>query len=88
MSFILLFIPTTIIGATFPLMSKIYTREIGKDISDVYAIDTIFGAAGAFLAGFLFLPYFGMIQTAVLAALINIFIGFLFNMRAHKGPNV
>lgn len=78
MSFIILFVPTVIIGATFPLMSKTYTKEIGKDISDVYAVDTIFAGCGALCAGFIFLPYFGLFQTTILAALINTSVGYLF----------
>jgi len=78
MSFAILIIPTSIIGATFPLMSKIYTKKIGKDISDIYAIDTIFAGAGAFCAGFFFLPFLGLFQTTILAALLNFLIGYVF----------
>lgn len=82
LSFIILIIPTGIIGATFPLMCKIYTEEIGRDISDVYAVDTIFGGAGAFAAGFIFLPHLGLFQTAILAALVNIFAAYIIYKRA------
>ncbi|MFC2135391.1 fused MFS/spermidine synthase [Bacteroidota bacterium] len=81
MAFIVLFIPTVIIGATFPLMSKIYIEKVGRDVSDVYAVDTIFGALGAFSAGFFFLPYLGLAQTAILAAVLNFGIGYIFYRR-------
>ena len=84
LSFIILVIPTTIIGATFPLMSKIYIKNIGKDISDIYAIDTIFAGFGALFAGFIFLPLFGLIQTIILAAIINFGIAYALSKKPEK----
>lgn len=75
--FLLLIVPAGIIGATFPLMTKIYSRNFGRDISDVYAVDTIFAGAGALFGGFLFLPYLGLAQTIVLAAALNLMAGFV-----------
>ena len=75
--FLLLIVPAGIIGATFPLMTKIYSRNFGRDISDVYAVDTIFAGAGALCGGFLFLPYLGLSQTIVLAAVLNLMAGFV-----------
>ena len=73
--FLLLIVPTGIMGATFPLMTKIYSRNFDRDISDVYAVDTIFAGAGALCGGFLFLPYLGLSQTIVLAAALNLMAG-------------
>lgn len=84
MTFAILMIPTIIIGATFPLMSKIYAREVGKDISDVYAVDTIFAGFGALFTGFIFLPLLGLFLTTLLAALINFTIAYLFYKRQNE----
>ncbi len=81
MVFAVLVIPTIIIGAAFPLISRIYAKDIGKDISEVYAADTIFGAAGAFFAGFLFLQHLGLAGTILLAAAINLISGLIFRAR-------
>ena len=75
--FLLLIVPTGIMGATFPLMTKIYSRNFDRDISDVYAVDTICAGAGAMVGGFLFLPYLGLSQTIVLAAALNLLAGFV-----------
>ena len=78
LAFIILFIPTAIIGAVFPIVSKIYIREVGRDISTIYGIDTIFSGFGALFAGFICLPYIGLIQTTFMMAAINISLGFIF----------
>jgi len=75
--FLLLIIPTGIIGATFALMSRLYAENTGKDIAEVYAVDTLFGGMGAFMAGFLFLPHLGLLFTTVIAALLNVLVGYL-----------
>jgi len=76
LAFLLLIIPTGIIGAAFTLMSKLYAENVGKDVSEVYAVDTLFGGMGAFMAGFLFLPHFGLLLTTIIAALINVCVGY------------
>jgi spermidine synthase len=64
-SVILFFIlvgPTILLGATFPLVNKIYTRslpEIGKSIGTAYAANTLGAILGSFVAGFIFIPLLG-----------------------------
>lgn len=81
LTFMFLIVPTAIIGAAFPIMSKIYTREISIDISDIYSVDMAAGGFGALLAGFVFLPYLGLLMTTLMAAIINISVGY----SLHKG---
>ncbi|NQT61825.1 MAG: fused MFS/spermidine synthase [Candidatus Marinimicrobia bacterium] len=60
--FLLLLGPTLALGATFPLVGKIYTssiRKLGKSIGFAYAINTIGALLGAFSAGFVLIPLFG-----------------------------
>ena len=78
MAFVILFIPTAIIGAVFPIVSKIYIREIGRDVSTIYGIDTIFSGFGALFAGFVCLPFIGLIQTTFMMAAINMILGTIF----------
>jgi len=78
MVFVILFIPTAIIGAVFPIVSKIYIQEIGHDISTIYGIDTIFSGFGALFAGFICLPFIGLIQTTFIMAAVNVILGFTF----------
>ena len=60
--FVLLLGPTIALGATFPLVGKIYTssiRKLGKSIGFAYAINTIGALLGAFSAGFILIPLLG-----------------------------
>ena len=55
-------IPTLCLGATFPLVSKIYTRSmarIGRSIGTAYAINTVGAVLGSFSAGFILIPLLG-----------------------------
>lgn len=54
--------PTICLGATFPLVGKIYTRSlasIGKSIGSIYAVNTIGAVLGSFCAGFVLIPLLG-----------------------------
>ena len=78
LSFLVLIIPTSLIGGTFPIMNKIYAhriKTIGEDVGIVYSIDTIFAALGAISAGFVLMPLIGINKTIALAAFINIAAG-------------
>jgi spermidine synthase len=58
--------PTLCLGATFPLVGKIYTRSvsrIGQSIGSAYAINTLGAVLGSFSAGFLLIPWFGKEQS-------------------------
>jgi spermidine synthase len=54
--------PTVCLGATFPLVGKIYTQsvsKVGRSIGVAYAINTIGAVLGSFCAGFVLIPLFG-----------------------------
>ncbi|MDO8446220.1 MAG: fused MFS/spermidine synthase [Deltaproteobacteria bacterium] len=75
MDFLLVFIPATLMGATFPLMVKSYVSSrnyVGEGMSVIYAINTLGAVFGAFSAGFLLIPYFGVMRTVFIAVTINI----------------
>ncbi|NQV41018.1 MAG: fused MFS/spermidine synthase [Candidatus Marinimicrobia bacterium] len=60
--FVLLLGPTIVLGATFPLVGKIYTssiQKLGKSIGFAYAINTIGALLGSFSAGFILIPLLG-----------------------------
>lgn len=87
LAFISLIIPTTLMGGTFPVISKIYNNEIkkiGNDIGIVYSADTIGASIGVIAGGFVLLPLWGLSKTAIAAALINIFLG-IFILRRLTG---
>lgn len=63
-AFLFLFMlpPTLCLGATFPLVGKIFTpstTRVGRSIGFAYAINTIGAVLGSFIAGFVIIPAFG-----------------------------
>ncbi|RJS69151.1 hypothetical protein CW714_09020 [Methanophagales archaeon] len=78
--FSILLVPTTLMGGTFPVVSKIYTKrmeELGKDIGNVYSINNLGAVLGSFAAGFLFIPFIGVRNTIIAAASLNFFVAIL-----------
>jgi spermidine synthase len=77
-SFLVMLLPTVLMGMTFPLAIKIYSGNqstLGKSIGKVYAINTIAGVIGSFGAGFILIPFMGVYRSVMLVAVINTIIG-------------
>jgi spermidine synthase len=80
-SFILLFLPTFLFGATFPLICKIYSQRIervGTKIGNIYSVNTVGGILGSFAGGFIMIPFLGMQNSIVLMGYTNLILGALF----------
>jgi len=78
LAFSLVLIPTILMGATLPIMAKYFVKEkshTGQQVGYLYSINTFGAAAGCLLAGYFLVERLGVLQTALLAASINIFIG-------------
>jgi spermidine synthase len=77
-SFLVMLLPTVLMGMTFPLAIKIYSGNLsvlGKSVGKVYAINTIAGVIGSFGAGFILIPVIGVYRSVMLVAAINTIIG-------------
>ena len=62
-------------GATLPLISKYCVtneKRIGKQVSLLYALNTLGAAFGCMVAGFFLMGTFGVLQTVLFAAGINL----------------
>ncbi|MEE8186006.1 MAG: fused MFS/spermidine synthase, partial [Thermodesulfobacteriota bacterium] len=80
-SFVLLFIPTFLFGATFPLVCKLYSQRIervGTKIGNIYSVNTVGGILGSFAGGFILIPFLGMQNSIVLMGYTNLILGALF----------
>lgn len=78
--FLILLIPTLLMGATLPVLSRFFTREfhaLGKTIGNLYALNTFGAVLGTYAAGFHLIPVFGIKTTLYLAAIVNLGIGLL-----------
>lgn len=67
--------PTLVLGALFPLLTRTLSagrRDPSATVGDVYFVNTIGSATGAFLAGFLLIPWLGLSRTMTLAVAINL----------------
>jgi spermidine synthase len=60
--FFVLLTPTILLGATFPLVNRIYARSlssIGKSVGTAYALNTVGAILGSVVAGFVLIPFLG-----------------------------
>lgn len=75
LSVVMLLIPTSLMGATLPVLSKYYLRtfpDMGTRIGKLYGINTLAAALGALLSGTWMIYSFGVYQTIGIAVVINI----------------
>jgi spermidine synthase len=71
-------LPTTMMGATLPLLSRYFVQtksehnRVGGRVGSLYAINTLGAVLGTFFGGFVLLPQLGLNATNRLAAMTNI----------------
>ena len=78
LAFLLVLIPTIFMGATLPIMCKYFATEeanLGQQVGYLYSINTLGAAAGCLFAGYFLIGFFGVLETALVAAGINLLIG-------------
>jgi len=78
LSCVMLLVPTTLMGATLPLLSAALLRSAGLNsisITKLYTRNLAGAICGSIVAGFVLLPMLGVRTTIYIAALINILIG-------------
>jgi spermidine synthase len=90
-SLLVMLVPTTLIGMTFPLAAKLRARDVttlGGRLGEVYGANTLGNILGAAVTGFLLLPLFGLqkgIAVLVLLSIINAAWGFFPAGSARRG---
>ena len=73
-SFVVLLIPTSLMGATLPLLAKFLVSSkdnLGNKIGLLYSVNTLGACAGALSSAFVLLPLLGLGQTIYVAVAIN-----------------
>ena len=78
LSCLLLLLPTTLMGATLPVLSSALLSSLGHDsrsVTKLYACNLAGAILGTVVAGFVFLPVVGVRNTIFIAAAINTVIG-------------
>ena len=74
-SFLILLLPTTLMGGTYPVVVKYLTRrreELGAFASRLYWLNTAGAITGGCLAGFVLLWHLGLVHTVLVAAELNL----------------
>ncbi|MFZ5366124.1 MAG: fused MFS/spermidine synthase [Patescibacteria group bacterium] len=78
LSFLIMFVPTFLMGVLFPLGVKIYTQELaglGQSVGRLYGVNTFGGILGSLAAGFLLVPLIGVQKGIWLAAILYFLVG-------------
>ncbi len=76
-TFALLLVPTTLMGATLPILVSWGSRraELARVLGTLYAVNTAGAVAGTLAAGFVLLPAIGLSRTAFVAGGISLALG-------------
>ncbi|GIW08555.1 MAG: hypothetical protein KatS3mg060_3360 [Dehalococcoidia bacterium] len=85
LAFTILLIPTTLMGATLPVLLSapvLREREHGATIGLIYAANTFGAIAGALTAGFILIGQYGLTVTVALAAGVNTGVGLVWLVAA------
>ena len=80
LAFAALLLPTTLMGATLPLIvrsSLLRAEGISRNVSLLYAVNTLGATAGAFTAGFHLIGRYGLTGSLLIAAALNLAAGLL-----------
>jgi spermidine synthase len=97
LAFMVMFLPTLLIGALFPLVVKIYTSNldrVGRSIGEVYSLNTLGCILGSFCGGFILVPLLGIQESILLAVGLNVLLASLlllaspYGLRSLKTPLV
>ncbi|HET6975807.1 MAG TPA: fused MFS/spermidine synthase [Pyrinomonadaceae bacterium] len=78
LSSVVLLVPTTLMGATLPVLAAALVRSSGRDSNSVtrlYACNLVGAIVGTLAAGFVLLPWLGVRTTIAVAAALNIIVG-------------
>jgi spermidine synthase len=76
--FTVLLIPTTMMGATLPLILKAFSRraaKLGEVTGHFYAVNTFGALSGVLFSAFVLLPRLGLRNTGLVAVTVNVAIG-------------
>lgn len=89
-AFIALLIPTTLMGATLPVLARhavLNEAQIGSRIGLLYAVNTAGAVAGALLTAYVLLPELGLEHTTWAAAAMNALVFVLAALLVSRGTD-
>ncbi|MDH4232507.1 MAG: fused MFS/spermidine synthase, partial [Nitrospirota bacterium] len=78
LAYLVLLLPTTLMGATLPVLVKLVSESdcsVSFNAGRLYGVNTIGAAIGAFLAAIVLVPLFGVNESIYLTGTLNVLIG-------------
>lgn len=75
LSFVILLLPTTLMGGTLPVIVKFFARRedrVGWNVGALYAVNTFGAVVGTVTAGFFLILFLGLREATWLAAVVNL----------------
>jgi spermidine synthase len=87
LSGMVLLVPTTLMGATLPVLAAAFVHSSRRDSNSVtrlYACNLVGAILGTLAAGFVLLPTLGVRTTIVVAAVMNIIVGAIAIVLQHR----
>ena len=91
LSGLVLLVPTTLMGATLPVLAVALVRSSTRDANSVtrlYACNLVGAIVGTLVAGFVLLPLVGIRMTMAVAAVLNVLVGVVTISLQRKAPSV
>jgi len=85
---VIMFLPTLLIGATFPAVTHAITATIGRvgrEVGTAYALNTVGAILGSLAAGFVLVPAIGLERTLIFLTSINLAIAAIVFLAAGRG---
>ncbi|MEN8149537.1 MAG: fused MFS/spermidine synthase, partial [Planctomycetota bacterium] len=86
--FLVLLIPTTLMGGTLPILARFVVRSLdglGGRIGLLYGLNTVGAVAGTFLSGFVLIEAVGVFGSTRLAAAVNGLVAFAAILISRRG---
>lgn len=83
-----LLVPTVLMGASFPLAAKAVSgalRRVGRDLGDLYGVNTLGAIVGSFAGGFILIPLLGVQWSMGVTAALNVAVGGVALLTARRG---
>jgi spermidine synthase len=77
LSFLVLLVPTTLMGGTLPVIVKYFVSRkgaVGWDVGRLYAVNTFGAVVGTVAAGFFLILFLGVKEAAYLAGAVNLLV--------------
>lgn len=87
----LIFIPTFLMGAQFPVVFRLVARNLktlGHHVGTAFACNTVGTILGSFVGGFLMIPLLGIQNTILWAVLINLILGMVLLFNSSLRPHI